>query len=82
MYTNKQGQTDVEVRMQDGVNKGGTAYGTIQRRPKVGAVRRLADPGTYWISVNGERLKVEDPHGSAHVFVTKFPRDMDEQGYG
>ena len=81
-YSDKKGRINLEVRMHDGENREGTAYGTILRKPAMGRVRRLTDPGTYWVNVGGERLMLQDPHGSAHVFVTKFPRDMDEQGYG
>lgn len=81
-HTNDKGQIDIEVRMHDGVNKGGTAYGTILRKPKMGSVQTLTNPGTYRVTVGGEHLMVHDPHGHAHVFVTNFPRDMDEQGYG
>ena len=73
-HTNDRGQSDIEVRVHDGENAGGTAYGTI--------MRKVTEGKKHLVTVGGERLIVHDPHGYAHVFVRAFPRDMNEQGYG
>jgi hypothetical protein len=77
-YSNDKGQIDIEVRMHDGVNPEGTAYGSILRKPT------FTDENLERavVSVGGQTLKLNDPWGYAHVYVTAFPRDMDEQGYG
>jgi hypothetical protein len=80
-YSDKKGRIDIEVRMHDGVNAEGTAYGSILRKPTW-----LDDNcERAVVSVGGRRLELHEPWGTngiAHVYVTAFPRDMDEQGYG
>lgn len=80
-YSDDKGRIDIEVRMHDGVNAEGTAYGTLLRKPTW-----LDDNfERAVVSVGGKRLPLHEPWGSngmAHVYVTDFPSDMDEHGYG
>jgi hypothetical protein len=46
----------IEVR--DGT---GTVLGTIQRK--------VTEAKTHWVSVNGESLRLQDPHGECFVYV-------------
>ena len=80
-HSDAKGRIDIEVRMHDGVNKTGTAYGVILRKPTW-----LDDNcERARVSVGGERLHLHEPWSTndiAHIYVTRLPRDMDEQGYG
>ena len=76
-YSDDKGRISIEVRMHDGVNAEGTAYGTILRKPTLNEAWTRAT-----VSVGGRRVEVHDLHNLAHVYVTEFPRDMDEEGYG
>ena len=79
LLANDKGQITVEVRAHDGVNATGTAYGTIMRKPT------FTDEAKEQavVSVGGRNMRLHDPWGSAHVYVTTlFPHDLDTDGYG